>query len=200
MTELTPKVSALLNQENWYNERRRLRDIILSSGLEEAVRWGKLCYAHEGGNIAIIYALKSYCAVGFFKGSLLDNGHERLVAPGRHSRAMRQTRFSDLAEIEADQDQLLAHLDAAKRLEISGAEVDFSASPEPVYPDELRDALDSDAEFAEAFVALTPGRQRGYVIHFSNAKRSATRRSRIEKSRAKVLAGQGLNERVRRNR
>lgn len=195
MSDQDGRVAMLLAQEDWNAERRRLREIILSSGLDESIRWGKLCYSHAGGNVALIFALKSYCAVGFFKGSLLEDDKGLLVAPGKNSQAMRQMRFAGLDEIEDARHELLSYLKSAIALEASGAKIDFTAGHDGDYPTELRDVLDGDAELAVAFEALTPGRRRGYVIHFSGAKQSATRRSRIENCREKIMAGRGLNER-----
>lgn len=194
MTE-DPRVAMLLAQENWNAERRRLREIVLSTGLEERIRWGKLCYATAGNNVSVIFALKAYCAVGFFKGALLDDSHSRLIAPGKHSQAMRQMRFHGLAEIENARPILLSYLVSAIRLESNGARVDFRESPTPDCPDELRNALDDDLELAKAFAALTPGRQRGYMLHVSGAKQSKTRQARIQRCRERILAGKGLNER-----
>ena len=154
------EVKELLNQKNWQDERRRLRDILLDCGLEERVKWGKLCYAWEDSNVAIIYGMKNSCAVGFFKGSLLEDEGGVLVQPGKHSQAMRRLHFESLAEIEGSED-----------------------------------TIDDDPELAEAFEELTPGRQRGWVLHFSDAKQSETRTRRIEKTRSKIIAGKGRNER-----
>lgn len=195
MNGQSPEVRQLLDRQAWHEERIRLRSVMLDRGLEERVKWGKLCYSFNGGNVAIILALKTYCAVGFFKGALLHDTKDMLIAPGRHSRAMRQMRFSSLAEIEAGEQTLAEYTDAAIRIEKDGREVDFDRSEAPAYPDELRDAFDTDPDFAAAFATLTPGRQRGYVIHFSNARQSATRVSRIEKSRPRIFDGKGPHDR-----
>ncbi|PMR77934.1 YdeI/OmpD-associated family protein [Billgrantia endophytica] len=195
MNDTNPKVEALLSQPQWHDERKRLRAIALSCQLTESVKWGKLCYSAQNGNVAIIFGMKDYCALGFFKGSLLKDSEGILVAPGEHSQAMRQARFTQLSEIEAQAAVLEAYLLEAIELEKAGAKVDFSEKHELTYPEELQTALDGNAALKAAFEALTPGRQRGYIIHFSGPKQSSTRASRIEKSIPDILAGKGLNGR-----
>jgi uncharacterized protein YdeI (YjbR/CyaY-like superfamily) len=195
MNDTNPKVEALLSQPQWHNERKRLRAIALSCQLTESVKWGKLCYSAQNGNVAIIFSMKDYCALGFFKGSLLKDPEGILVAPGEHSQAMRQARFTQLSEIEAQAAILEAYLLEAIELEKAGAKVDFSEKHELAYPAELQTALDGNAALKAAFEALTPGRQRGYILHFSGAKQSSTRASRIEKCMPDILAGKGLNGR-----
>lgn len=189
------EVKDLLNQKNWQDERRRLRDILLDSGLEERVKWGKLCFAWEGSNVAIIYGMKNSCSVGFFKGSLLEDGEGVLVQPGKHSQAMRRLHFESLEEIEDSEDTIRRFIDRAIQAEKDGLEVEFTEKDNLDYPDELQDALDDDPELAEAFEELTPGRQRGWVLHFSDAKHSETRARRVDKARSKIIAGKGWNER-----
>ena len=190
-----PEVKDLLNKAEWREERRRLRDILLDCGLEERVRWGKLCYAHRGGNVAIIYGMKDSCALGFFKGSLLEDEDGLLVRPGKHSQAMRRLHFGSLAEVEEGEDTIRRFVDRAVQAERDGLEVAFTETDELDYPSELWDALDGDPELAEAFEGLTPGRQRGWVLHVSGAKRPETRARRVDKARSKIIAGKGMNER-----
>ncbi|MEQ8903629.1 MAG: YdeI/OmpD-associated family protein [Roseovarius sp.] len=194
MTDDT-EVEDLLNQENWQDERRKLRDILLDSGLEERVKWGKLCYAWDDSNVAIIYGMKNSCAVGFFKGSLLEDEDGVLVQPGKHSQAMRRLHFESLDEIEDSEDMIRRFTQRAIQAEKDGLEVEFTEKDNLDYPDELLDALDDDPELTEAFKELTPGRQRGWVLHFSDAKQSETRARRIDKARSKIIAGKGWNER-----
>lgn len=195
MSRENPEVEDLLNKKNWQKERKRLRSLILDCGLVEEVKWGKLCYTYEGSNVAIIYGLKNYCAVGFFKGSLLRDDEDVLIQPGKHSQAMRQIRFSDLAEIIDSENILIAYIEKAIQIEKDGLEVDFDDKHNLSYPDELKNAFDDDPDFAEAFENLTPGRQRGYVMHFSDARQSQTRMSRVGKYKAKIMDGKGLSER-----
>ena len=188
------EVKQLLAQENWQEERKKLRSLILHCGLEERVKWGKLCYAHEEANVVIIYGMKNHCALGFFKGSLLEDESDVLVQPGKHSQAMRQLRFESLAEIEGSQDVITSFIKKAVQAEMDGLEVEFDEKDNLNYPEELQDALDADPELAEAFEDLTPGRQRGYVLHISDAKQSETRIRRIEKNRSRILQGKSITE------
>ena len=189
------RVQDLLNQKNWQDERRKLREILLDSGLEERVKWGKLCYAWEGSNVAIIYGMKTSCAVGFFKGSLLEDEDGVLVQPGKDSQAMRRLHFESLGEIGDSEDTIRRFINQAIQLEKHGLEVAFTEKDNLDYPDELQDALDDDPELAEAFEDLTPGRQRGWVLHFSDAKQSETRTRRVRKARSTIIAGKCWNER-----
>ncbi|GLT10771.1 YdeI family protein [Sulfitobacter porphyrae] len=189
------RIEALLKQTNWQDERRKLRDILLGSDLEEHVKWGKLCYAWDGSNVAIIYGMKNSCAVGFFKGSLLEDEDGVLVQPGKHSQAMRRLHFESLEEIEDEEDTIRRFIARAIQAEKDGLEVEFTEKDNLDYPEELQDALDDDPELAEAFEELTPGRQRGWVLHFSGAKQSETRARRVDKARSTIIAGKGWNER-----
>lgn len=189
------EVQQLLDQKNWQEERGKLRSLVLDCGLDEEVKWGKLCYTFQGNNVVIVYGLKNYCALGFFKGSLLTDDKDVLVAPGKHSQAMRQMRFADLRDITKNESTIAAYIDKAIQAEKDGLAVDFGEKNNLVYPDELQDRLQDDSAFADAFDDLTPGRQRGYVLHFSDARQSKTRASRIERCKAKIMEGKGLNER-----
>ncbi|WP_111415053.1 YdeI/OmpD-associated family protein [Billgrantia lactosivorans] len=195
MKTTNPKVAALLNKAEWQEEKKKLRAMLLECGLGEDVKWGKLCYSLQGNNVAIIFAMKSYCAFGFFKGSLLKDPEGILVAPGEHSQAMRQVRFTQAQEIDALAATLKAYLHEAIAIEKAGLTVDFKEKHELEYPEEFQVALDGNAALKAAFEALTPGRQRGYILHFSGAKQSSTRASRIEKCVPTILAGKGLNDR-----
>ena len=184
-------IKALLDQSHWHAERLALRRIIRDAGLEETVKWGKLCYMHDGTNVAIIYGMKNYCAVGFFKGAALDDPKGRLVAPGPNSRTMRQIRFTGMDQITRDAPTLRALLTAAKQ---AG---DSKPPPArmPRRPPELTAALADDDALAAAFDALTPGRRRGWLLHFTGAKRPETRANRIARARPRIIAGKGPNDR-----
>lgn len=188
-------VEMLLAKEDWQLERRKLRSMILATGLSEAVKWGKLCYGFEGSNVAIIYGMKAYCAVGFFKGSLLKDEAGLLVSPGKHSQAMRQLRFRNLDGINDNAERISALIEQAIQVEKDGLKVAFDEKDNLDFPDELRDALEGDPELSEAFQKLTLGRQRGYVLHVSQARQPDTRTRRIAKFRSKVIEGKGLNNR-----
>lgn len=192
---INPKVNALLNKTQWQEERKKLRAMLLDCQLTEDVKWGKLCYSFRETNVTMIYGMKAYCALGFFKGSLLKDPKGILVAPGEHSQAMRQVRFTQAQEIDALEATLKAYLHEAIDVEKAGLAVDFREKHELTYPEEFQLTLDGHPALKAAFEALTPGRQRGYILHFSGAKQSSTRVSRIEKCIPSILEGKGLNDR-----
>ena len=189
-----PEVAHLLAQPRWNAERRALRNVARAAGLSEDVKWGKLCYSLDASKVMIIYGMKSYCAIGFFKGVLMDDPDQLLHSPGKHSQAMRQLRFSGLPDISRQEQLIERYIRNAIQVEKSGQEVSFDEKDNLVYPDELQDALDDDADLAAAFDNLTPGRQRGYVLDISAAKQSETRLRRVERHRARILSGKGLRD------
>ncbi|WP_417322411.1 YdeI/OmpD-associated family protein [Erythrobacter aureus] len=188
-------VADLLKQKDWHDERKKLRSILLGCGLEEAVKWNKLAYTHDGGNVAIIYGMAASCAIGFFKGSLLEDKEGKLVAPGKYSKAMRRLHFKSLEEIESQEKLIRKTVEEAVALQEAGEKVDFDDREEIDPPQELVDAFDDDPDFKDAFDALTPGRQRGYLLHFTDAKKAETRARRIDKWRGAIEQGKGLHER-----
>lgn len=192
---MTETVSTLLQQAHWHEERKKLRAILLDCGLEEAVKWNALTYARKGANVAIIYGMADSCAVGFFKGSLLSDVAGNLVSPGKHSQAMRRLHFHSLADIEASEGLIRSTIAEAIELEEQGRKVVFDASSDPDKPAELTDAFGRDPGFKAAFEALTPGRQRGYLLHFADASKSETRARRIEIRRADIMRGKGMHDR-----
>jgi uncharacterized protein YdeI (YjbR/CyaY-like superfamily) len=185
----------LLDQKEWHRERKRLREILLDCGLTETIKWNKLCYAFEDGNVAIIYGLSQSCAVGFFKGSLIADPDHILEAPGKHSQAMRRIHFTGLDEIDEREALLRSLTKKAIEIEKQGREVDFDKGGAPDKPQELLDQFDKKPKLKTAFNALTPGRQRGYLLHFSAAKKSETRARRIEKYEQDILSGKGMHDR-----
>lgn len=195
MTDREPGISALLDRESWHDERLQLHTILLDCGLGVQVKWAKLCYTHENNNVAIIQSTSRYCALGFFKGALLEEHDGTLVSPGKHSQAMRQLRFDNLSDIARSESLIRRLVEQAIRLEKDGRKIEFSEKENLVYPPELQNALDGDSDLAKAFNALTPGRRRGYVLHITEAKQSGTRLSRIAKCTPRILSGQGFNER-----
>ncbi len=195
MTSLTAKVDALLAQEKWHEERKKLRSIILDCGLGEDVKWGNLCYTWQNNNVLMIYGLKEDCAVGFFKGALLDDPEGILAKPGENSQAMRRMHFTSVPEINTREDVLKAFIKAAIEVEKSGLKIEFGEKDRLELPAELLKKFAENPDFERAFNALTPGRQRGYNLHFSSAKQSATRTARIEKSVPRLLDGKGLQDR-----
>jgi uncharacterized protein YdeI (YjbR/CyaY-like superfamily) len=189
------QIEALLRKANWQEERRALRDLLLGSGLDEAVKWGQLCYGHAGSNVAIIYCLKAYCGIGFFKGSLMPDPDGVLHAQGAHSQAVRMLRYTSLAQITAQADLIKRYISAAVAVEETGQKVDFAEKNNLVLPAELTAAFAQDSAFESAFGALTPGRQRAYVLHISAAKHSQTRSALLAKCQPRILAGKGLADR-----
>ncbi|WP_422029935.1 YdeI/OmpD-associated family protein [Roseovarius sp.] len=173
----------------------RLREILLEYPLKEELKWRQPCYTYDGGNVVILHEMKSYCGLGFLRGALIDDPKGVLVAPGKNSQAARQMRFRSVAEIDEQEDTLRAIIESAIAVHKSGQKVDFKAKRELVYPDELKEKMAGDAAFKAAFEALTPGRQRGYILHISDAKQSKTRSARIEKHYDRIMDGLGIHDR-----
>ena len=190
-----PKVEAFFNEAPiWQAELQALRAILLNCGLEEIFKWRGPCYCFEGGNVATLWGFKDACVLGYFKGVLLADPAGILVPPGENSRSVRMVKFTDLAQITAATAILVKYTQAAIALEKSGEKVTFAKDDLP-YPEELITSLDENPDLALAFDALTSGRRRGYLLHFNQAKTSATKRTRIEKHSARILAGKGMNDR-----
>lgn len=188
-------VDTLLGKEAWHMERKKLRDIVLGCQLVEEVKWGKLCYSVDGSNVAIIYGLKDYCALGFLKGVLLTDAKGLLHKPGENSQSARWLKFADLQEIEAMEPTLKSYIHEAIAVERAGLKVEFKAKDKLVLPEELQEKFREDPAFKTAFDALTSGRQRSYNLLFTEPKQSKTRISRIEKSRQRILDGKGRRDR-----
>lgn len=194
MTPPHPKVDAVVSRaKTWREEIEKLRSTLREAGLDEDLRWGKPCYSFEGKNIAIIQPFKNHCALMFFKGALLDDPHGLLRDQGQNTQSAKRLEFTSPAQIKKT--VLKGYVKQAIAVEKAGLEVDFKAKRELELPEELTHILRKDKKLAKAFAALTPGRQRGYVLHFSSAKQSSTRTARIEKAIPKILAGLGPNDR-----
>jgi uncharacterized protein YdeI (YjbR/CyaY-like superfamily) len=178
----------------WRDELQALRAILLACPVAEDFKWRSPVYTAHGGNVATVWGLKDNAALSFFKGVLLKDPENILVAPGENSRSVRMVKFTGLAEITAMEAVLKDYIREAVENEKAGRKVDFPKD-DLDYPEELADRLDGDPDFRTAFEALTPGRQRGWVLHFSGAKQSATRASRIEKAAPKIFAGKGMHDR-----
>jgi uncharacterized protein YdeI (YjbR/CyaY-like superfamily) len=185
----TPQCKVL----NWREELETLRQIVLECGLTEELKWGVPVYTHQGKNILNVVALKEYCAMGFYKGVLLSDPQKILVQQG-NMQSDRLIKFMAVSDIDPLKAALKAYIQEAIAIEESGQKVIFHKNPEPI-PEELLTAFDDDPVFKSAFYALTPGRQRGYIIHFSQPKQAQTRISRIEKNKARIFEGIGLNDR-----
>jgi uncharacterized protein YdeI (YjbR/CyaY-like superfamily) len=194
MSTQNPRVEAYVSRAKaWRGEIQKLRSILLDSGLEEDLKWGKPCFAFEGQNVAIIQPFKEHCALLFFKGALLEDTHGLLRSQGQNTQSALRLEFR--SETEIKKTVLKSYVKQAIAVEKSGVKVDFKAKRELELPVELSEMLAKDRKLAKAFHALTPGRQRGYVMHFTGAKQSQTRTARIEKCIPRILAGLGMNDR-----
>ena len=185
----TPKCKV----HSWEGELRELRRIVLDCGLLEDYKWSQPCYTLSTKNVLIVTALRDYAALAFFKGTLLKDTHGLLVAPGERSQATRQLRFTDVQTIQEKEAVIKTYIHQAIEVEKAGLQVQFKKSREPL-PEELTQQFEKDPELKAAFNALTPGKQRGYLIHFSQPKQSVTRVSRIEKCILKILKGEGMHD------
>ena len=184
----TPKCKVL----NWVEELETLRHIVLETGLTEEIKWGVPVYTHKGKNVLTINALKESANIGFFKGVLLTDKYKILQQQG-NLQSDRIVKFTNSADIEKVKDFLKEYILEAIAVEESGKKVEFKKNIEPI-PDELIQAFESDPDFKKAFYSLTIGRQRGYIIHFSQPKQAQTRIGRIEKHKEQIFNGIGLND------
>jgi uncharacterized protein YdeI (YjbR/CyaY-like superfamily) len=180
---------------SWTNELRALRKILLSTELTEELKWSVPTYTIDGKNILIMAAFKEYAAISFFKGSLMKDPKGILVSQGKNAQAARLIKVTNLQEIEDLESIILHYISEAIEIEKSGLQVPRRKTSEFEVPDELITKFEEDPTFEAAFNALTPGRQRGYLIFFAQAKQSQTRISRIEKSMEKIFEGKGWNDR-----
>ncbi len=181
----------------WSQELIVLREIISKCGLVETVKWGVPCYTLEGKNILLLSAFKTSCTLSFFKGSLLRDDHDLLIAPGQNSQATRMLKFEDVQSILEHEEPIRNYIEEAIEVERAGKQVVFKKAPE-LMPSELIKMLEEDPLLKTAFEALTPGRQRGYIIHFSQPKQSQTRINRIDKWTPMILNGKGMHDDYRR--
>ncbi len=181
---------------NWVRELAYLRKIVLDCGLNEVSKWGAPCYTFQHQNVLIVSALKGYCCISFFKGALLSDHKKLLVKPGPNSQAARLFKFNHLHEIEKIQSDIKAYIFEAIEIEKAGLTITFERIPEPA-PEELTIKFDEDPVLKTAFESLTPGRQRGYLLHFSQPKQPKTRITRIEKCIPMIMNGIGLNDKYK---
>lgn len=191
---MNSKVDQYINNSSiWQEEMEALRAILLDCGLSEEIKWSKPCYAFEGKNVVVIQGFKKYCAILFFKGNLLKDPDNILIKTGENTRVGRQIRFEDVNEIVEKEDILKKYIVQAIEVERSGLK-DDKKQTQPDFTEELKIKFIELPAFKKAFDALTPGRQRAWVIHFSSAKQSSTCDSRIEKSMPLIFDGKGLND------
>lgn len=178
----------------WQAEFEALRTIILDCQLAEELKWMHPCYTLEGKNIVLIHGFKEYCAVLFFKGALLKDTHGILVRQTENVQAERQVRFTNLQEILVMEPILKEYILEAIEVEKAGLKVEYRQTTEFPIPDEFQIKLDLVPGLKSAFTALTPGRQRAYLLYFSQPKQSKTRTARVEKYLEQILAGKGLDD------
>jgi uncharacterized protein YdeI (YjbR/CyaY-like superfamily) len=171
----------------------RLRGILLESPLTEEVKWGVPCYTWQGGNVILLSALNDCCTLSFLKGALLPDPQGLLQKPGPNTQAARLLRFTAVEEVGAIESALRTFIGQALEVEKAGLRVETPRNPEPI-PEQLQHKLDELPALREAFFALTPGRQRAYILYFSDPKQIKTRFARIEKCLPQILAGKGLHE------
>ena len=191
---MNPKVDRFLRDaKKWQPEFTKLRAIILDCQLTEELKWGTPCYTFQNRNIVLMHGFKEYCALLFFKGALLKDRKRILVQQTENVQATRQIRFTSVSEIIRIQATVSAYIHEAIKVEEAGLKVDFKKTADFRIPQEFQDKLDVVPGLNTAFQTLTPGRQRAYLLHFSQPKQSKTRQSRVEKSIKPILAGKGLN-------
>ena len=192
---MNPKVDAYLSKaKKWQREIEKLRRILLGCQLTEELKWGKPCYTFQAGNIVIILPLKEYCTLLFCKGALLKDAHGILVKAGENTQAARHIRLTHLQEIVEMETILKGYIQQAIQVEKAGLEVTYKKITEFKIPEELQKKLDEIPALKTAFKALTPGRQRGYLLYFSAAKQSTTREASVEKCMPQILNGKGLQD------
>ena len=198
---MNPKVDVFLSKaKKWQKEFEKLRAIVVGCGLTEELRWGKPCYtfpamaSRQKSNIVLIHGFKEYCALLFFKGALLKDPKGILVQQTENVQAARQIRFASVREIVEMEPVLKAYIHEAIEVEKAGLEVSYKKTSEFKIPEEFQNQLDKTPALKAAFDALTPGRQRGYILYFSAPKQSKTRELRIEKCVQQILNGKGLND------
>lgn len=195
MHRTNPKVDEHLQRaERWQPELRKLRTILLDSPLAEDWKWGKPCYTFQGSNVVIILSLKESCTLLFCKGALLKDAAGILIQPTENTQGSRQLRFKSVREIVATEPLLRVYLHEAVAAEKAGLEVVYKQTSEFKVPAEFQQELAQSPALKHAFDALTPGRQRGYLLHFSAPKQSKTRTARVAKCRPQILGGRGLND------
>ena len=195
MNKPNSRVDVLISKtDQWQKEFVKLRKIVLDCGLTEELKWGQPCYTFEGSNIVLIHGFKNYCALLFMKGALLKDSEGVLIQQTANVQSGRQIRFTSLQEIVGMQTLLKAYIHEAVEVEKAGLQVPHKETSEFNVAEEFQKKLDKSARLRKAFNALTPGRQRAYLLHFSAPKQSKTRESRVEKSTKQILNGKGLND------
>jgi uncharacterized protein YdeI (YjbR/CyaY-like superfamily) len=192
---MNPRVSKVhAGEQRWGAEFAALRQLCIATGLNEELKWGQACYDIDGRNIVLIHGFKDYCALLFMKGALLNDPDGILVQQTKNVQAARQIRFADLPDIDLKVESIKSYLSEAIENEKSGAKVELKSASQFDVPAEFLLRLEDDPKLAAAFRALTPGRQKAYLLHFAGAKQSATRSARVQKHSPRILAGLGLDD------
>jgi uncharacterized protein YdeI (YjbR/CyaY-like superfamily) len=192
---MNPKVDFYFTKElKWQQEITKMRAIALSCKLTEELKWGTPCYTFQENNIVLIHTFKEYCAFLFFKGALLMDTNYILIQQTKNIQATRQIRFANLAQVTELEDIIKAYIFEAIELEKAGLKVTLKKTTEYEISEEFQLKLNESAELKNAFEALTPGRQRGYLLHFAQPKQAKTREARIEKCMPSIFEGKGLND------
>lgn len=192
---MNPKVDEFISKsKKWRKEYEKLRNIVLNCGLTEDFKWMHPCYTFENKNIVLIHGFKEYCALLFPKGALLKDANGILIQQTENVQAARQIRLTSVQDIVELETLLKDYIYEAIEVEKTGLEVDFKKTSEFIIPDELQNKFDEIPDLKTAFKALTPGRQRAYILYFSQAKQSKTRESRVGKYTQQILNGKGLND------
>ena len=195
MNGTNPKVEFFFRKATqWREEFELLREIILNCGLTEELKWGQPCYTLQNSNVVLIHGFKDYCAVLFFKGALLKDPKGILIQQTKNVQGPRQVRFTNLRQIAKLKTTLKAYVRAAIEVEKAGLKVPLKKTDDFSIAEEFRTKLKESPKLKAAFAALTPGRQRAYLLYFSQPKQSRTREARVEKSTPKILGGRGLND------
>lgn len=195
LTQPNPKVDAFLERETrWKEEFTLLRSIISDFDLTEELKWGQPTYTLNGKNIVLMHGFKDYCAILFVKGALLEDPKGILIRQTENVQAGRQVRFKDLETIVSLKNDLKDYIQAAIDNEKAGKEIEFKKVQEFPMPEELTERFYDRPDLKTAFYALTPGRQRAYLLYFAQAKQATTRVARIEKYTDKILEGKGLDD------
>ena len=195
MNYMNPKVDFFFSKaKKWQEEYEQLRTLTLDYGLTEELKWGCPCYTFQKTNIVLIHGFKEYCALLFMKGALLKDVKGILVQQTENVQAARQIRFTSVKEIVKMKTIIKAYIKEAIELEIAGLKVELKKQTEFEIAEEFQIVLDDNPKLKTAFYNLTPGRQRGYILHFSSPKQAKTREARIEKCMQKILNGKGLDD------
>jgi uncharacterized protein YdeI (YjbR/CyaY-like superfamily) len=195
MSGMNPKVDFYFSKaKKWQQELEKLRTIVLQSGLTEELKWGVPCYTFQKSNILLIHVFKEYCALLFFKGALLKDVNDILIKQTENVQAGRQIRFTNVREVVEMETIVKAYIYEAIEVEKAGVKVNYKKTTEFIIPEEFQNKFDEIPALKTAFDALTPGRQRAYILYFSAPKQSKTRVSRVEKCVQQILNGKGLDD------